>query len=266
MKFKIKRVVAFIADLHFGSPYAMWPEGFETDTGHPIPPGKGQILINQYFEDFKEKCNEFGVDTVISMAELIDGNNRKEYGRDRMTAEIDIQTQAAKQHLESFLEGRDFYGVSGSPYHNSLDTDAERMVVESLGGTFWGPIKNIKLKKTNIHCNICHGKGGNYIYRGTLSDKQLMFVKLAEAEKKINFHIDLFVRGHLHFYHYLDSNTNAYLNCPCATDWIPYPPALGLYGRQIDLGWVVVMFSEDKIFPHKFLYPLPNIAQTPLEA
>ena len=262
-----KRVIAFITDLHVGSPYGLWPDDFVVPTTQqPIKCSPGQLELWEHWEDFKKKCDDYNVDTVISLGDLIDGNNPREYGRDRTTSDINMQIMGAKQIIEPIKKNRDFFGVKGTDYHSGSIVDAEQELIAQLNGVYWGRLKNIKLRNTNVHFNISHGEGGAFIYRATKADRELLFMKVAEAERKINFHIDLFVRGHLHYFGYLKMNTNAYLACPAWVDWIPYRPALGLYGRQVDIGGVIVIINDDdKITPIEFLYPLPNMAQNPME-
>jgi hypothetical protein len=199
---------------------------------------------------------------------MIDGNNRKEYGTDRLTTDLNLQIAAAKMLLTPLCEGRNVYGVHGTPYHDSLDMKADKLLIEQLGGTYWGALKNAKIGGTNLIFNLCHGVKGGTIYRSTKMDRELLFVLAAEAAQKIDFHIDLFIRGHFHFYGEVAQEANRFLQVPCWCDWIPYPPSLSLYGRmQPDIGGAIILIHEDDtitVVPKT--YPLPGIAQRPVDA
>jgi len=261
--FKARRSIAFLADLHIGSPFAPWPEGFKTQTGFKIVPSAGQQQLNEYFKDFLKACNKYKVDTVISLSEIIDGGNRKEYGQRLVTADLGLQVDAAVAFLRPLVKNREFFGVTGSMYHNSLDMDAEAEIIKQLGGTFLGRLRNLQLKECGgFTINVAHGEGGNYIYKGTKEDRELLWAKVLEGNNVLDFHIDLFARGHLHYYGYMERKNQAYIACPCWTDWIPYRPSLMLYGRQPDIGWVILQVARDGDFRlRKKLYQPPNIVQ-----
>jgi hypothetical protein len=262
IKEKIVRSIAFVSDLHVGSPYGLWPNEFVCPTGHIIKASRGQLKILEYWNDFLIQCKRYKVDTIVSLGDVVDGTNRKEYGRDRMVTDLNLQILAARQLLEPVTKGRKFFGVSGTGYHDSLDFRAEESLIKDLDGTYWGLLRNIKLKGTKVVLNVSHGRGGGTLYRSTKGDKELLFILAAEAAKKIDFHVDCFVRGHLHFYGYIDQAVNSYLACPGWTDWIPYPPSLGLIGKQPDIGFVIMLINnKNEISIKRKLFPLPNIAQ-----
>lgn len=263
MKLKIRRSILCLGDTHFGSPYAIWPESFQVpDTDYAIVASPGQCQILEYWEDMQRHADMYGVDTVVLTGDLIDGNNRKAYGRERMTADLDIQSMVGVSMLAPVCKGRKVVGVRGTDYHSSREVNAERYIIDALGGVYGGRLRNYKLTGTPVTVNVSHGEGGSLIYRATKADRELLFLLAAEAAKKINFHVDLMIRGHLHYFGYLDQGINRYLSVPCWCDWIPYRPALRLYGRQPDIGWVILLVTEDgDIMVRRKLYPLPNTAQ-----
>lgn len=262
------RSVAWIADTHLGNPYAPWPKEQEIAPGFTIDCGEPQETLGRYRDECIEKMKDYDVDTVIFVGDLIDGNNRKEFGRDRITTDIDIQAEAALKWLMPFCEGRRVFGISGTGYHDSVDSRKEHGIIENLGTNkgdgYWGPYKNVRMNGSVI--SVSHGQGGALIYRATKSDRELLHALAGEASGKIPCHIDLFVRAHLHFFGYLDNGPNAYLAVPCFCDWIPYKFSLMLYGRQPDIGMVITVIDKDgAILPKKILFPLPGVAQRPAE-
>jgi len=262
-----RRAFLFVADTHVGSPYGPWPEDFQIEPGFFVQPSEGQLSINGYLSTMARKAENEQVDTVIFVGDLIDGGNRKEYARDRMSADLDNQVKAAIKLFLPVCLGKQVFGVHGTGYHDSLDMKAEKYIIEELakkggGGKYWGPFRNFRVNGHVV--NVSHGQGGALIYRATKSDRELLHALAGEAAGKIKDHIDLFIRAHLHFYGYLDNGCNRYLACPCFTDWIPYKYSLKLYGRQPDMGFVIVIFEEDgEITVKRTLFDLPGIAQVP---
>lgn len=259
LKTRIARSVAFVSDLHVACPYSPWPDKFTCPTGHVVLPGPGQRTLNGYWKDFTKACNEYSVDTVVSLDELIDGNNRKEYGADRMVVDLNLQIEAAEKVLYPVVKGRKFFAVSGSPYHDSLDTKSSKAIVEHFGGQFLGMLANLSFN--GVIVNVAHGVGGGLTYSSTKGDKEILWVESSKAKGRLP-NIQLMVRGHLHHFKYVESSDMAYLFLPGWTDWIPYKPSLGLYGRQPDIGWVIMLITDKgEIRFVKKIYPPPNIAQ-----
>jgi len=260
-----QRVIGFLADLHTGSPYAPWPENFVIEPGFTIEPSDGQRTLNGYIKRAAEIFDKEKVDTVFLLGDMNDGGNRKEFARDRMTADLNQQVRASIMMLSPLCEGRKVYGVHGTGYHDSLDMKSEKYLIEELakigaGGRYWGPFKNAKVNGSVV--NVSHGEGGALIYRATKSDRELLHALAGEAAGKIKDHVDLFARAHLHFYGYLDNGVNRYLAVPCFTDWIPYKFSLKLYGRQPDIGFVIAIFDgPGEITIKRYLFELPGIAQ-----
>jgi len=109
-----------------GSVGAVFPPDFETREGNIIKLNVAQSALYEYWQDAVHTCDEFGVDTILLMGDLIQGGNRKENGAGSLPVALDEQVEAAKILLTPICKGRKVLSVLGTPYHTSLDMDAEK--------------------------------------------------------------------------------------------------------------------------------------------
>ena len=266
------RRVGFISDMHVGSLFALWPDEYVIEgtggkeDGTKIVAGKSQRIIRQYYEDFIAREIK-DADIILLLGDLAQGNNRKEYGRDITTAELSAQKRVCTEFLKPVCAGRPTYGVSGSKYHQALETSLDRDITESVGGKFVGLLKHLKVFEDYI-IQIAHGgSSGGVLYEGTLLDRDLGLMMRAEGQKKIPYHVSLIVRGHRHTYRYFEWEEIAYLALPCWQAWTPWFPLVEKYGKwQPTFGGVVVDFwPGGTITKHKRFYPPVQIHDNLIE-
>lgn len=260
--------MALIADLHTGSEVAVWPEHFKTSNERSVPPSDGQIKILRCFEDFVWQCDEYGVDTVVSLGDLLDGFNKAESGRHRMVADLNQQKEAALSLLEPLIKWRPrakradrrFGGVAGTIYHDAANGKIERELVKSLGGKWFGAIKNVKIPNTDLVLRIKHGTGGSPIYSGTAASKAINLHLLAVSKEQVP-RAHLLAQGHWHHHLYLQQDDCAFLQVPCWQDYMPYTGTLGYPDNfQPTIGGVIMEFSKNAVVGHHlFKYPNPQI-------
>ena len=256
----MERAVAFISDLHIGSRLALWPPHFVHPVhGQPMPLSPAQEQLWGYWEDFLLACDRWKVDTVCSMAEIINGKNPREHGRYQMEADMNVQAKAAIEVLKTIVTpSRSFWAVQGTEYHDGFNGKIEQTIVEHLGGAWFGPVKNVRLAGTNLTLNLCHGTGGSPVYSASLAEANLREHLISEALDKVP-HVDLFVRGHIHTHFQVKKHQNGYLQCPAWQDFLPFKPLLrkiGLY--QPDIGAVIVGFWKNSYVIREYLSKPPG--------
>lgn len=261
------RRVGFLSDLHVGSIFAVWPDSWTTEDGNTITANPGQQVLRQYWDDFLTHEIQ-DAEIIVLMADLCQGNNRKEFGRDLTVAELKAQADVAASMLASACQGRTVFGVSGSRYHNAMEVSLDRMVTEQVGGKFLGMLKHLRINGTDHVIQVAHGgSGGGVLYEGTLLDRDVGLMLRAEGEQKFDFHVSMIVRGHRHRYAYFETETGAYLALPCWQTWTPWSPMVEKFGkRQPSIGGVCVDFGPDgRVQHHKRVYPLVHIHDSLLE-
>lgn len=125
-------VVACIADIHIGHRAAMWPENYTDVDGKTLVPSKPQKLLNQYWHDFWTSPEAKDAEFVLNLAESLEGNNRKEYGRSLVEPDLDLQANAFVHCLAPYIQGKRYISLTGSGYHGSLDSQVETGIAKQL--------------------------------------------------------------------------------------------------------------------------------------
>lgn len=258
---KFKRALAFISDTHIGSRYALFPDEFTTDEGNKIIISDPQKQILDYWQEFQRACDYWGVDTVFHLGDALHGLNVKERGEGLMVSDLNDQMEACKILLKPLIKGRQFIVVSGSGYHESVDTKIHKTLAKELKGYYAGLIKNIKLKDTNRTINIAHGTGGSFVYMSTNLDREGLFIKVAEAHNKLP-KIDAMFRGHIHLFEHIHLPQIHLVQLPCWVAFQPMKLTVQLYGKkQPDVGGVILLIDDEDrmIIYHYLMKNVPRI-------
>jgi len=261
----VKRAIALVSDLHTGSRFALFPDNFFSLEGNDLSAtmNKGQKLILKYWKTFLAQCNYWKVDSVFLLGDLIHGLNRKEFGTQLITSNLDEQKRAAIQLLSPLCKSRKVHVVTGSLYHEALDTKVHYDIADALKGKFEGYLANIKLKNSNRIINVAHGSSGAWRYRSMQLDQQAMDLLGAEALNKIPFHIDMLIRGHWHQFIHIHVFKQHLLQLPGWAAYTPWTGALRSYGKfQPDIGACILFIDkEDRMIVHPYLMKeIPHIA------
>lgn len=254
-----KRIIAFFGDIHAGSVGAVFPPDFTTKDGNAITLNKAQSALYEYWQDALQTCDEFGVDTIMLVGDLIQGGNRKENGAGCLPVALDEQVEAAKQLLSTLCAGRTVLSVRGTPYHSSLDMDAERQVAKAVGAKKHDWVINGKIEGTSRTMNVAHGTSGAFVYRETAASREILFFDEAFAHGKLDQY-DLIVRGHNHIFLHLDKPGKHYLINPCWQTLTPSGYSMKQYAKwQPDIGFSMVLIDQkDRMQVMHFLYPTPR--------
>lgn len=258
----MKRVIAFLSDLHIFSRYALFPpEGYTTVEGMTINPSEGQEDLWGCYAEFCNICATEKVDTIVTAGDILHGQNPIERGTMLVSPNMDEQVEMAVKVLRPLVQDRKLYMISGSGYHRStVGHNPEKDVCDRLGGEWWGPLANAKFEPSEKIFNIAHGESAAYIYREMLMGREAMFQKWAQALGKIP-KIDVVVRGHGHHFIYIHENDQHMIQLPCWMAYEPSRPYLKSYGKmQPDIGAVIVFIDDaDRIRVWHYLYDCPHI-------
>jgi len=257
IKLAIKKAIAIISDTHFGAKHALFPKEFETNSGVMMRGSKSQVQIYEHWKFFIEKCKEFNVDTVIHCGDILHGINKK--SKTTLFNRFDDEIELAVEMLGEIANNRKIFAVIGSQFHESIEFEIGKTIMDRLDGTFLGYVGNIEIGFCNKTLNIGHSSGSPLIYSATVMDREMLFYKLAEAKGMVK-KADWIIRGHLHSYYHQDSSKIHTLLAPC---WCGYEPIkdIKLYGkRQPDIGGVILGIDMyGRILPFHFLMDkIPN--------
>lgn len=262
---RFKRGIGVISDLHAGSEAAPFPEGITTDQGRIINPTPKQQYLNQCLEDFGKRLDEFGCDVLFLLGDLVDGNNRRQWGMGKVTPSLTLQEDAAVRLLKPLTKGRKVVGVAGSGYHDSLDKYCDQAVIEKLNGRFLGLLANITIPGTKRTIQIVHGESRAVVYREQVGASEGAALLIAEAKNKLPCHIDMRISGHMHWFGHIHTERQHIVNVPGWVDWSGWRGGLSYYGRMIpDIGGCIIMIdTADRFWVLPFVYPRPMVFDGP---
>ena len=266
----IVRSILVVGDIHGGSPYSVCDEeGITVPYGNEsieIKPNKGQLELYEKWKYMEEAAEEFNVDTVIDLADAMDGVDYYNSGQGVMTSVLDSQVELTTRLYKPIVKNRVFVGCSGSPYHQSRDTKLHLRLSEKLekyakSTTFVGVAGLLTVPEVDKKLLIAHKSSNAMLYTATMLDRELIYQKVSEANRQLP-EIDYRITAHLHKAMYLDNGRQHYLQSPCWKSWYPIKGSTKLIGRmQTDIGFSIIEFdSTGRSSTKLFVWNSPNIA------
>jgi predicted phosphodiesterase len=250
----IKRAIACIGDLHFSSIYSLM-RPFTTFDHRLISPSPEQKQLNLVFNWCFEKMRYWKVDTILLCGDIIQGTNKKTFGNDLVTANLEEQRVMATEYLRPICKGRKIYGVSGTDYHQSLDTEIERAIINDLGGEYFGKMAWLTIPDSRRVLNLAHESAKATIYPFSAMEREATGMMKAYGEGKIPYRPDVIIRGHRHLFGHLHTSTYHFILVPSFQVWYPFRTAY--YGNlQSDIGIVILFIDQqDRIIVHHYTKP-----------
>lgn len=247
------RRLVFIGDLHIGSHAAPWPKGMKTDKGAEFIPSEQQLKLNEYWDEFWAGRAKTA-DTVYFLGDICQGNNRKEWGQGTITPNLHHQIDAAVEFIWRKVKGKQIRGVSGSKYHDSLDTSLDRRVIEDLNGEFLGALANRRVAGKNIQ--ITHSLGAPPKYPGTFLSQTSQVLDEGIGRGDITHSIDIWVCGHYHQFNSLRVDNRLLIMNPGWQLWFEWAPMTRYYGnKKHKLGATVVDIKDNgevNLYPYQY--------------
>jgi hypothetical protein len=267
------RVFALVGDMHVGSRFALFPEEFRSFEGNVLSAAlnAGQKKLLEYWHQFVDICDEYQVDTVCLLGDIMNGRNPRGLGYGQVTPDMDEQVDAAFELLVPLCRSRTVCSIAGTDYHQSLEvrlhkTLAEKLKDIALKSKFHGFVGNFKVKNTNRIMNVQHGASGAVYYLTTVMERNIWHARVKEVEQKLP-HIDIFIKGHWHIWAHIDVMGTHAVQVPCWAMWHPWKSSLTYYTKmQPDIGAALLFVDrKSRIKVWHFKYQLP-VVQGKLEA
>lgn len=253
------RRILIIGDIHCGAVTGLWHPEYKTRHQNTIKLNPLQEEIYEKWELMKEEVRKGnGYDTLFLMGDLIDGLNRKSFGKERMVSDLNEQVGCVLKLLRPLSKGKEVFGICGSGYHSSLDYEVDRRICHELHGQYGGPIANVRLRGTNKIVNISHGSGFPAQYIGSKMSKEIL-LSIMSAKLEKTPEIDILIRGHFHEYAYLEMLNKHFilnpawegtrLNLHSSPNYLRFQPTIGCVKLEIDNDIVNVI---------PFIYPIKH--------
>jgi len=249
-----------LGDIHVGGLGAIFPPNAKEYNGDPKPQIKLQKWI---YKNYIEDLTKVGkVDVITDFGDNTDGQELKISGRTLVSTDTDNQVIWATECLQKAIDickPSYFISLDGTPYH-----------VSTGGGSCDFQVHN-SLKKDNPDIE--------FIYEQTLVIKigELIYSlahpypttdqKIPPLEKLIHQHaadfyldntprIDVFGRGHAHFYSWLSYRGGAYAYVvPCQQVYSDFAKRKFYLGvRHPDVGVLKIHQEEKLLMPQVYLH------------
>ena len=246
------KVIAFVSDLHTGSTMAPWPRPVETDEDEEVNNlarlGTGSKytiarymtncwyhMVEDYIPSVLKSIGRKELDLLAIVGDCVDGKQEKSKSTGLVTADVGEQSLASNLLLRPLsAQSRRVIRVTGTAYHDGFEDELGRLdsdnKVRSARQMF-----DLKLSDT-CHLNLAHHPmGGGAMYKGTVIDRELIWIKRRVAENKLD-RPDWIVRSHLHEYALMAHEDMEMMITPCwqmpnawavKTGWAKWQPTIG---------------------------------------
>lgn len=263
--------IGLMSDMHIGAQHGLFPPDFQSDLegfGVGLKLNRGQELLWQYFNQFLDKLNEFKINTLFILGDIIAGKNRKEEGTYMASVDLKIQMEAASTVLGYVCKKvptiEKIIMIRGTGYHGSRDTPVEYTIanvtkakygvdVQYAGEYMFLDLKYNNKKKTLW---LAHPATGAVVYPETALGRDIGQFLQAYAMGKIP-KVDMVIRAHKHEFIELHKSSIRYMVLPCWQFYVPWEKAVEWYSKwQPDIGGAILLADEDvRLRPLHFTYP-----------
>jgi len=254
--------VLCISDLHVGSVYALMPEGFVGEGGVEYRISQGQKRLLAYWNHLIETLHEangdvpWKVDEVWVVGDVFAGSNYRERGRN-VVGTFDEQIAMAVELLKDIPFKMKVW--SGTGYHESVDVQMHRMLVEELRlaglqAEFRGSWSFEDIGETKAF--VAHHASGASIYRHTAMMRDSLWFKARYADGVLP-KVDWIIRAHKHSAEFLDDGGIHVLQLPAWQAFVPFDSSVRMFPVwQPDIGGVFIWVDDAGRRRHQmWLYP-----------
>lgn len=241
-----------LADLHCGSQSSIQPEKFETSDGRVITQNKVQAIIKKQWNNIVQVADEFKVQYVFVLGDLLQGLNPKEAGK-YITCDIGDQVRMATQVISEIAKDRIIYIISGTRYHSiprGMGDPEEEVALrlrdvgfkaEFLGDMTFIEIKGIQRERRIF---MTHEASGGLISQANMMSRDIDWALQAESKGQVD-KVDAIVRAHLHHWVHVDHSRIHAIQLPCFAGNISYNSTLRYYFKlQPDIGGATMLIDN----------------------
>jgi hypothetical protein len=250
--------VAFVADMHCGSKYAIVPPKFQPPRAGPA--GQFMSFVHQIWQDFVKRCPP--LDCLILNGDIIDGENPNTRSASNAVDDSPLkQVDMAIEALAPLIaKAKKTWLIRGTVYHDSKWHEPIEVLGRELGCEEWderrysGYVLEGDFFGKRIHAT--HAMSVGAIYGGTLADRTALFACAAESQKKTN-PADIIVRSHTHRTYLGQSHGKWFLQTRCWSLVTPYAIAkMEAYRAALlcDLGAHILTINGNALTWEDFAY------------
>jgi hypothetical protein len=268
-RWKLKKRVVAISDLHCGSRIGLTPPRWQYQEGNTEAAkwGKQQKETWDYFAETLRLLQP--IDVLLVVGDAIDGKGARSGGTEAITTDIKSQVDMAVECI-SEAKANSIVMVRGTPYHTGEADDYEDFIRERLQGVTKGPVVlgNHEFPIINgITFDIKHHAGSSSVPHGrntALLRSRVWSVLWAEREQQPRSHI--IIRGHTHYHTFCGDGRFLAMTLPALQGWG------SKYGSKmcegtVDTGlvWFDIPYNSKDIQDVTWHSDLPKLANQKVE-
>jgi len=241
--------ILLLSDLHCGSKWGLWPTNFSAESARtgeiePYPQNAAGVAIWEHWLRMLKALKKERPDCIILNGDLVEGIQKREYGRGLITPEISIQKKACLKILKT-LPKVPMYFTQGTDYHENLDgLPVEREIAEDLGGIFGD---ELIIEECGIRLFVRHAIGisqSTWQYMTTAPARDQMLLYLNQSSEKYG-RIDVAVFSHRHQFVAAQFASGIALVTPCWQGKTVFAVKKGIISPP-HIGWVMLHIDNPK--------------------
>lgn len=243
--------ILLLSDLHVGSLWGLWPPDFETDDPRS---DTNKLIFRQnqtqkkLWAHWKEMINVLNwdkpVECIIFNGDLIDGQQRRNIGRETVTSRLDVQTEAAIEIIETLPDVPKYF-TQGTEYHSLPDgSPVEAYIAKQCNGEFGD---DLLIDECGIRLHVGHPitvSSSSWQYRTTPLARDLLLLALNAAEERYG-KVNVVVRSHAHYFCTAGFSSQIGIITPCWQTRTPYAVKKNFITPP-DIGYVILRIENQK--------------------
>lgn len=260
--------IGLISDLHIGAQHGLFPLGFKDDFKLGYDINDGQVKLWEYLNNYIQKLNDFKVNTLIVLGDIIGGKNMKELGTYMVGVDLNMQISAAAFTINHICKNvpsiEKVFLIKGTPYHGAKDTSSDKTIALTLKAEYGINAEykgeymylNLEYNGKNKVVWLAHACTEASVYPETALGRDIGQFLQGFATGKIP-KVDMVVRAHKHEYIELHKSSIRYMILPCWQFYVPYDKAIAWYSKwQPDIGGAILLADDEmRLRPMHFTYP-----------
>ncbi len=198
--------IGVISDIHCGSPTGLClPEFTDTDHGMRYVANAVQMHLWDKWCEMRRKMGH--LDILICNGDLVEGVNRKEFGKGVLTTNMHAQAYLAATLLK-MIDADEIYVTQGSKYHTG-ETSGDQMVCQMVDGIWLGLHKFLSVGGITLHVRHKIGHSSTPYSRCTSQRKEALVNRIDGSN------VDIYIRSHTHHFNFSGDGNDITINTPC---------------------------------------------------
>ncbi len=241
--------ILLLSDLHVGSKWGLWPPNFRaksarTDEIEEIPQNDVNKAIWDHWQAMLKQIRKEKPECIILNGDLIEGLQKREYGRGLMTPELSQQVAACIKVLKT-LPKVPTYFTAGTDYHQYLNGESTDIHIANEFNAQFGDELIVEECGIRLFCRHAIGMSqSTWQYMTTAPARDQMLLYLNQSAQKYG-RVDVAVFSHRHQFVAAQFASGIALVTPCWQGKTVFAVKKGIISPP-HIGWVTLHIDNPK--------------------